>query len=156
MNVMTTLVKREFWEHRGLWAAPLVTAGLLVLMTFFTGGSAGAMRIQVNGREAQFLGMMSGPAQEKFFGVFIGALIVPQLVVALVVLFFYLLDSLYSERKDRSILFWKSLPVSDAMTVASKAVVALLAVPLLVWLLSLLVSVLCTAALASFLISLMP
>ena len=68
---------------------------------------------------------ISGPAQEKFFGVFIGALLVPQLIVALIVLFFYLLDSLYSERKDRSILFWKSLPVSDSMTVASKAIVAL-------------------------------
>ena len=40
-----------------------------------------------------------------------------------------LLDTLYGERKDRSILFWKSLPVSDAMTVASKATMALLVVP---------------------------
>jgi ABC-2 type transport system permease protein len=147
-TVMTTLVRREFWEHRGLWAAPLITAGMLVLLTFFTGGRAGGMRISVDGKEAQFLTALSGPAQEKFFGVFIGALLVPQLIVALIVLFFYLLDSLYSERKDRSILFWKSLPVSDSMTVASKAIVALFAVPLMVWALSVLVSVLCTAALA--------
>jgi ABC-2 type transport system permease protein len=143
---MTTLVRREFWEHRGLWAAPLITAGMLVLLTFFTGGRAGGLRISVDGKEAQFLTALSGPAQEKFFGVFIGALLVPQLIVALIVLFFYLLDSLYSERKDRSILFWKSLPVSDSMTVASKAIVALFVVPLMVWALSVLVSVLCTLA----------
>jgi ABC-2 type transport system permease protein len=50
-------------------------------------------------------------------------------VIAIVI---YLLDCLYGERKDRSILFWKSLPVSDVETVASKLVVALVAVPLLV------------------------
>jgi ABC-2 type transport system permease protein len=47
-----------------------------------------------------------------------------------VVIFFYLADCLYAERKDRSILFWKSLPVSDSATVLTKALVALLIVPL--------------------------
>jgi ABC-2 type transport system permease protein len=53
-----------------------------------------------------------------------------------VVAFFYLCDCLYAERKDRSILFWKSLPVSDAMTVLSKLVVALIAIPVVVFVLS--------------------
>jgi ABC-2 type transport system permease protein len=48
----------------------------------------------------------------------------------MVVLFFYLLDSLYAEHKDRSILFWKSLPVSDNQTVASKLLVGLALTPL--------------------------
>jgi ABC-2 type transport system permease protein len=49
-----------------------------------------------------------------------------------IVLFFYLLDSLLSERKDRSILFWKSLPVSDTEVVLSKLLTAALVVPLFV------------------------
>src|SRR3546814_20822192 len=36
------------------------------------------------------------------------------------VVFFYCLGALYDDRRDRSILFWKSLPVSDASTVLSK------------------------------------
>jgi ABC-2 type transport system permease protein len=148
MNRMLTLVRREFWEHRGLFWAPLITAGLLVLATFLGGSRGGAVRIAVDGKTQDFIAAMSGPAQEKFFGVFLGALIVPQLVVALVVVFFYLLDALYSERRDRSILFWKSMPVSDTETVASKALVALLLVPLWVWLLSLAVGVLGFGALA--------
>jgi ABC-2 type transport system permease protein len=55
-------------------------------------------------------------------------------------LVFYVLDSLYNERKDRSILFWKSMPVSDAETVGSKLATALLLVPLWVWLVSLIAS----------------
>ena len=54
----------------------------------------------------------------------------PLYLAAVVTVFFYLLSSLYDERKDRSILFWKSLPVSDAATVLSKLLVALVVVPL--------------------------
>jgi ABC-2 type transport system permease protein len=48
----------------------------------------------------------------------------------------YTLDSLYSERRDRSILFWKSLPVSDTQTVLAKASVALVAMPVLLTLMA--------------------
>ena len=37
---------------------------------------------------------------------------------------------MHGERRDRSILFWKSLPVSDATTVLSKASIPLVVVPL--------------------------
>jgi len=48
-----------------------------------------------------------------------------------VTVFFYALDSLYAERKDRSALFWKSLPVSDLATVLSKAATAVVSAALL-------------------------
>ena len=44
--------------------------------------------------------------------------------------FFYALDSLYADRRDRSVLFWKSLPLSDTETVASKFAVGVVAIPL--------------------------
>ena len=44
---------------------------------------------------------------------------------------FYCLDALYGERRDRSILFWKSLPVSDLTTVLSKASIPIVVLPLL-------------------------
>jgi len=136
-----TLLRREFWEHRGLLYAPLAVALMLVVFTLLGGGMPrGSVEIHLDGNGAHFVSAMSGPQQRKFFGIVVAGLLVPQLLVAMVVTFFYLLDSLYSERKDRSILFWKSLPVSDAMTVASKAAVALVAVPLIVYVLSLVVS----------------
>jgi ABC-2 type transport system permease protein len=45
------------------------------------------------------------------------------------VIFFYLLGSLYDDRKDRSILFWKSLPASDTLTLASKLISAMVVIP---------------------------
>jgi ABC-2 type transport system permease protein len=140
-TTFVTLLRREFWEHRGLLYAPLAVAIMLVVFTLIGGGMPrGPIVIQVNGNEANFISAMSGPQQRKFFGIVVAGLMVPQLLVAMVVTFFYLLDSLYSERKDRSILFWKSLPVSDTLTVVSKAAVALVVVPLVVYLLSLVVS----------------
>ena len=57
------------------------------------------------------------------------ALIVTSIIVAL----FYCLDALHGERRDRSILFWKSLPVSDLTTVLAKASIPLVVLPLLVF-----------------------
>ena len=58
------------------------------------------------------------------------------MAVTLVVAAFYCLDALHGERRDRSILFWKSLPVSDLMTVLSKATIPLLLLPLITFLIT--------------------
>ncbi len=135
MKYWITLVRREFWEHRALWVAPLVVAALLIVLTAVSGGVhlAADARIEVDGQAIDFVKAITPERAEKLFGVLVAGLYVPQLIVVLVGLFFYLLDALYSERKDRSILFWKSLPVSDSHTVAAKALVALVVVPLGVW-----------------------
>jgi ABC-2 type transport system permease protein len=136
LATFATLVRREIWEHRALVYAPLVVALLLVLsLSSLTNGMVdGATSIRVDGRDIDFVGALTGENQRKFFSIAVSSMLIPQLLVALVVVFFYLLDSLYSERKDRSILFWKSLPVSDASTVGSKAFVALIVVPFVVYL----------------------
>ena len=53
------------------------------------------------------------------------------ILTAFVIGVFYCLDALYGERRERSILFWKSLPVSDRTTVLSKTSVPLLVLPLI-------------------------
>jgi ABC-2 type transport system permease protein len=54
-----------------------------------------------------------------------GAVVMTAIVFAI----FYALASLHGERRDRSILFWKSLPVSDLTTVLSKATLPLVVLP---------------------------
>ena len=146
MNLSTpflTLLRREFWEHRSLWAAPLAVGAFIVLLTLFKGSVAGGpFQIHIDGERADIAARMIGPAQGVYFRVVAAILFFVQYAVAAVIVFVYLLDALNSERRDRSILFWKSLPVSDTMTVASKAVTALLIVPLLVFVVSILVSAL--------------
>src|SRR5207237_10372006 len=63
----------------------------------------------------------------------------PYDVVAMILIFtafivglFYCLDALHGERRDRSILFWKSLPVSDLTSVLSKAIIPLAVLPFII------------------------
>ena len=137
-HTFLTLLKREAWEHRSLVWVPLLTAALIVATALISTSVAGSVRISANGDGSEFFALLSSDsqAQAQLFGVWLGALVAPIAVITAIVLFFYLLDTLYAERKDRSILFWKSLPVSDSATVLSKALTALVAVPVWVWLLS--------------------
>jgi ABC-2 type transport system permease protein len=123
---MIVLIRRELWEHRALWITPLIVGGLLVLTAFpihIGNGMFGA-----HGEHA------SPESRVGMFTLMLWGQSVPQYLVMVIVLSFYLMDCLYQERKDRSILFWKSLPVSDANTVISKLLVAALVVPLGVYL----------------------
>lgn len=143
MNTMRTLIRREFWEHRGLWIAPLAVAGLLIVLS----AVGGSIDIQLDDKHREVLEALSPQKRMQMFGVLMSGLLVPQLVVMAIMLSIYLLDTLYAERKDRSILFWKSLPVSDAQTVWSKFVTAMFAQPLLVYVISLATSMLVYAVL---------
>ena len=147
------LLKREFWEHKGgiLWAPAI--AGLLFLLVTLMGGGVGQLALNKFRANADGMATINGvqvPASEldldqllasasasdlAQYGQAVNAAtmlsgIWPVLVFGVVV-FFYLLGALYDERKDRSVLFWKSLPVSDGLTVWSKVVFALVIGPLI-------------------------
>jgi ABC-2 type transport system permease protein len=138
MKQLVTLVRREFWEHRGLWMAPLIAAVFLILAVALSHVSSGGFKISVDDETLNFANHITPDQKSRTFGVFIAVLGFPILITMVVVVFFYLADALYSERKDRSILFWKSMPVSDGATVWSKVLTALAVVPLYVWLVAML------------------
>ena len=143
------LLRREFWEHKGgfLWA-PLVAGGIFLLLSLmgFGIGEMAARRasgnIQLDGQSIQINGLDLGAMTSKMDaeqirnlgqGVDLSLLMAsawPLIVLAFVV-FFYCLGALYDERKDRSVLFWKSLPLSDRETVLSKAASALVVAPVI-------------------------
>lgn len=116
-RTLVTLVRREFWEHRGIWMWPVCVAGLLVVGAFLAHGTFDA---------PPFANAESKVALSTLLQ---WGLWVPLNLVMLICVTFYLLDCLYAERRDRSILFWKSLPVSDGLTVLSKFLVAVVIVP---------------------------
>jgi ABC-2 type transport system permease protein len=143
------LIRREFWEHKSLWIAPLVWVGLITL--FFNWAmlhvpDGGHSSIKVDGRPVAEMSISGTELHQKLdvpeerkegaFAVSYLAIFGLISVFMTIVVFFYLIDCLYTERKDRSILFWKSLPVSDTSVVLSKLAVAMLVVPIGVILLS--------------------
>lgn len=132
MKSFKALIKREFWEHKGaIFYTPLVMAACFAALMLF-GGFVGdtlvidnEYRIEISEHLPQALEEFEAlPDDVKTKGVQL-VLYSPIVIlgfVLLVISMFYALGSLYDERKDRSILFWKSLPVSDTETVMSKFV----------------------------------
>lgn len=122
MNVLRpywTLAKREVWEHRSFWIVPIVIGCLAILGTLYGSGAlivaAHQGVVSING-DISMTGMDRVQAVRAFIFGSAGLFN----TVMLFMVSFYLMDSLYADRKDRSILFWKSLPLSDSKMVLSK------------------------------------
>jgi ABC-2 type transport system permease protein len=116
-------VRRELWENRSIYIAPLAAAGVILF-----GHLISVIRLPAKMRAFSTLDVAQQHEIVTKHYVFASGLL---MAVALVVGVFYCLDALYGERRDRSILFWKSLPVSDVTTVLSKASIPLVILPLL-------------------------
>ena len=111
-GAMSWSVRRELWENRSIYLAPLIVA---VMIAF------ASLVVTLTGRHSR-------PDQiPKNYEFAAGALMATTLIVAI----FYCLDALYGERRDRSVLFWKSMPVSDWTAVLSKMAVPLVVLPVI-------------------------
>jgi ABC-2 type transport system permease protein len=116
-------VRRELWENKSIYLAPLTAAGVVIFGFGITAFGLPQRRLNALALE---------PARQR------AAIELPYDAAAMMIMFtvfivgiFYCLDALYSERRDRSVLFWKSLPVSDRTSVLSKLIVPMAILPLL-------------------------
>jgi ABC-2 type transport system permease protein len=116
-------VWRELWENRSIYVAPSIVAAIILF---------GSLVASFHLPERRQNALLLDPARQR------AAIELPYNIVAMMLIFtafivgvFYCLDALHGERRDRSILFWKSLPVSDLTTVLSKVTVPLVVLPLL-------------------------
>ncbi|MBV8544643.1 MAG: ABC transporter permease [Acidobacteria bacterium] len=123
-------VRRELWENRSIYLAPLTVAGVIALASF------GAVRHNLQpGKLAAH--------DELVAGVLMGT--------TLIVAIFYCLDALYGERRDRSVLFWKSMPVSDWTAVLSKMAVPMVILPVVTFVLAIATQLIMLLAASAFL-----
>jgi len=120
MHTTMWLIRREFWENRAIWVVPAVIGVALTIAALFGRIDFGA----------------AVPAEQQ-------RMIAPTVLLAYGFTFFavmsiysswYLMECLYADRKDRSVLFWKSLPISDTATVLAKLFTAVIAIPLVYFL----------------------
>lgn len=142
------LIKREWWEHKGsfFWA-PLIAGAISLILTLLmlvitqiliSKGEIINRNVEINNFKLgdllqDKLGQMS-PEDMRIYGEAVTSSLLlagiwPVIIFGFAV-FFYFLGALYDERRDRSILFWKSLPLSDTQTVLSKLITALVCAPL--------------------------
>jgi len=122
-----TCVRREIWEHNSVYLAPLIAAGVF-LFAYLVGLAHVSHDLKSLDQHPEWRMGAFAMTQE------ICAPIV--IIVGLIVAVAYCLGTLYNERRDRSILFWKSLPVSDATTVLAKAAVPMIVIPVVTFAIS--------------------
>ena len=116
-------VRRELWENRSIYLAPLGVAAVFLLGFLIT-------TIHLPGQmRGVWAGMHRHDLTATPYDIVAGLMMLTTIFVNV----FYCADALYGERRDRSILFWKSLPVSDLTTVLAKASIPLVVVPLVAW-----------------------
>ena len=138
MKTMKWLLRRELWEHKGafFWTPVAVAAALLLLVGggfMYALAAGGHDTIQFNGHSVVAIQGIPPALRTKLaYAAASGylGLAAPLFIVLAVVVFFYCLAALHDDRRDRSILFWKSLPLSDTQTVLSKVISALIVAPL--------------------------
>ena len=123
-------VRRELWENRSIYVAPLTVAGVIAL------ASLGAVRHNLQPDKL-------AAHDELVAGVLMGT--------TLIVAIFYCLDALYGERRDRSVLFWKSMPVSDWTAVLSKMAVPMVILPVVTFVLAIATQLIMLLAASAFL-----
>jgi ABC-2 type transport system permease protein len=159
MNQVTTLMalfQRESWEHPNLiWRLPV---GLVILNVVLAIASVSLglqyfgtenFKFEFNSQDLSFDQGGPGQAAATFF-------LLSYFLLSQMVAIGYLLSALYEERKDRSILFWKSLPVSDFQVVLSKALMGLVVIPSLYLLAAMLTFMLVTVVLSLGMTFLLP
>jgi ABC-2 type transport system permease protein len=120
MKTYTWLIRREFWENRAVWILPLVIGAALTLAALFG-------RVDIGGLSSPDQAHVVGSMALFAFGIVF-------FVAMNIYSTWYLVECLYADRKDRSILFWKSLPISDTATVLAKLFTGLIAIPVVFFL----------------------
>jgi ABC-2 type transport system permease protein len=132
MNTFRQLVRRELWEARSVWVAPALLAAILIVGTLIGALWTGSVSIEgLSPEQAMKLHEKMTPEHlDGIASLALGFVFMLFFLLVMFTQFFYAIDSLYGERRDRAILFWKSLPVSDAQTVLSKLFVASVVMPL--------------------------
>jgi ABC-2 type transport system permease protein len=123
MRTFIWSVRRELWEHRWVYLVPLLLGGALMAVGAWQTGA------NVAGFDAAVNPMSAAVARRLSLALDTAARMV--LLIGVLVAFVYCAEALHSERQDRSILFWKSLPVGDGMAIAGKAAVPLIFIPAL-------------------------
>jgi ABC-2 type transport system permease protein len=157
MKQLPILIRREFWENRTTFLfLPAITTGIAIclLLILLVGLYTNSFQVSVdadietNSETHEFsiqdsslmdlfgvqltrlADMPESMREDRLDSLFTGVSVI-WFATLWVVIIFYLLGALYDDRRDRSVLFWKSMPVSDTITVASKLLAGLVLAPLI-------------------------
>jgi len=125
------LIKREVWEHRSIWITPAAVAFVVTFIAIAAVIMVAAFGEAINPEIERIAdATLPDAVRRAALAVFLLGNTTVFMMAMWFLMIFYCLDSLYAERKDKSILFWRSLPITDAETVISKLLTVAVAIPI--------------------------
>lgn len=136
MNRLPALLQREYWENRvAMRGTPLAIAGIYIALAVMALISFGYLDHEFSSLKEAIRFLNTTDEETRSRAIHLANIAASQLFTLALgfVVFFYLLGALYDDRKDRSILWWKSLPASDTVTLLSKLVTAMFVIPVIFW-----------------------
>lgn len=129
-TVMIALLKREVLEHKNIWRVPLILIGLAVLVKLSL--TIGNLSFDIDVPDIMQLDETVSDVKNSVVAQALNGMNFIIMITMFAVAIFYALSCLYNERQDESVLFWRSLPISDTTTIASKLIIGLVVIPLIV------------------------
>src|SRR5690606_35020051 len=136
MKTIAALLKLEYWEHRGAFVKTTLIIGLVMgVITILAYATSDRFVVDLSGGDnlklaISTLEQLSDGQITMGLDIFMLSTGSLYHFILFILIFFFLLGSLYDDRKDGSILFYKSLPISDTQTVLSKLMVATIIAPM--------------------------
>lgn len=124
MKTLTTLVKREWWEYRGVFLYVPAIIGLIYVVV----AAIGLLVVSIGTVNVNTADVDNGLIPSAVFGMSFLFVIILWLTVIN-----YFWNCLYTDRKDGSVLFWQSLPISQSQTLLSKLIMGLVVAPIVAW-----------------------
>ncbi len=137
--IMKASIRKELWEFNGMlkWV-PITLAGVFIfipLLSVLLSGIDMQKSLHEIGQIAADLGRLTQLEQtdrvSEIFFVSAIALSTPFIAIGFIVQIYYFGNCLFDERRDQSVMFWRSLPVSDGMTIASKLLTGAIVIPVI-------------------------
>ena len=113
MKEFIFLIKKEYWENKSMWATPILLCLLFITVGLYNENIVVNIDV-MNGNN-------NGPID-----IIAPVLFLCSTIFLAIQSFFYMLFTLFNERKDGSHFFWKSLPISSSQIVLSKFSVGVL------------------------------
>lgn len=133
LKVMSTLLKREYWENYPLlFRLPLWLGVIIGVLVLAISGLSYEHSVHFHG---YISGQMQIPAAHPIMHLISNAnIIVPIFGIFLwITLFTYALRTLFTDRKDGSIFFWNSMPTPQTSVIISKLITLFIVAPFCSW-----------------------
>jgi ABC-2 type transport system permease protein len=136
---MKASIKKELWEFNGMlkWV-PITLAGVFIfiplLSLILNGIDTQAVLAELKAVLAEvnkLTELQKSDRLSEIFFVSAMALFTPFIAIGFIVQIYYFVTCLFDERRDQSVMFWRSLPVSDEMTIASKLLTGAIVIPVI-------------------------